>query len=84
MLKTAKLHRFVNPPTLKRKRRASNYSILQFVEGSYQSEEARHPSPPKENYRAIYYEALDCLINSLKEGFIQPSSVAYDMLNRFC
>ena len=84
VLKTAKLHRFVNPPTLKRKRRASNYSILQFVEGSYQSEEARHPSPPKENYRAIYYEALDCLINSLKERFIQPSSVAYDMLNRFC
>ena len=31
MLKTAKLHQFVNPPTLKRKRRAPNYSILQFV-----------------------------------------------------
>ena len=44
VLKTAKLHQFVNPPTLKRKRKAPNYSILQFVEGSYQSEEARHPS----------------------------------------
>ena len=32
VLKTAKLHQFVNPPTLKRKRRAPNYSILQFVE----------------------------------------------------
>ena len=66
VLKTAKLHQFVNPPTLKRKRRAPNYSILQFVEGSYQSEEAHRPSSPKENYRTIYCEALDCLINSLK------------------
>ena len=44
-----------------------NNSILQFIEGSYQSEEAHHPSSSKENYRTIYYEALDCLINSLKE-----------------
>ena len=80
VLMTAKLHQFVNPPTLKRKQRAPNYSILQFVEGSYQSEEAHHPSSPKENYRTIYYEALDCLINSLKERFTQPSFVAYDML----
>ena len=63
VLKTAKLHQFVNPPTLKRNRRAPNYCILQFVEGSCQSEEAHHPSSPKENYRTIYYEALDCLIN---------------------
>ena len=83
VLKTEKLHQFVNPPTLKRKRRAPNYSILQFVEGSYQSEEAHHPSSPKENYRTIYYEALDCLINSLKERFTQPSFVAYDMLESF-
>ena len=83
VLKTAKLHQFVNPPTLKRKRRAPNYSILQFIEGSYQSEEAHHPSSPKENYRTIYYEALDCLINSLKERFTQPSLVAYDMLESF-
>ena len=47
VLKTAKLHQFVNPPTLKRKRRAPNYSILQFIEGLYQSEEAHHPSSPK-------------------------------------
>ena len=66
VLKTAKLHQFVNPPTLKRKRRAPNYSILQFIEGPYQSEEAHHPSPPKENCRTIYYQALHCLINSLK------------------
>ena len=80
MLKTAKLHQFVNPPTLKRKRRAPNYSILQFVEGSYQSEEAHHPSSPKESYCTIYYEVLDCLINSLKERFTKPSFVVYDML----
>ena len=83
VLKTAKLHQFVNPPTLKRKRRAPNYSILQFIEGSYQSEEAHHPSSPTENYRTIYYDALDCLINSLKERFTQPSFVAYDMLESF-
>ena len=83
MLKTANLHQFVNPPTLKRKRRALSYSILQFVEGSYQSEEPHHPSSPKENYRTIYYETLDCLINSLKERFTQPSFVAYDMLESF-
>ena len=29
------------------------------------------------------YEALDCLINSLKERFTQPSFVAYDMLESF-
>ena len=67
VLKTAKLHQFVKPQTLKRKQRAPNYSILQFVEGSCQSEEAHHPSSPKENYRTIYYEALDCLINPLKK-----------------
>ena len=83
VLKTAKLHQFANPTTLKRKRRAPNYSILQFVEGSYQSEEAHHPSSPKENYCTIYYEALDCLINSVKEQFTQPSFVAYDMLESF-
>ena len=65
-LNTAKLYQFVNPPTLKRKRRALNYSILQ-LQGSYQSEEAHHPSSPKENYHTIYYEAFDCLINSLEE-----------------
>ena len=70
----------MNPPTLKRKRRVPSYSILQFVEGSCQSEEAHHPSSPKENYRTIYYEALDCLISSLKERFTQPSFVAYEML----
>ena len=32
VLMTAKLHQFVNPPTLKRKQRAPNYSTLQFVE----------------------------------------------------
>ena len=31
VLKTAKLHQFVNPPTLKRKQRAPSYSTLQFV-----------------------------------------------------
>ena len=78
VLKITKLHQFVNPPILKRKRRAPNYSILQFTEGSYQSEEARHPSSPKENY-----EALDCLINSLKEQFTRPSFGVYDMLESF-
>ena len=33
VLETAKLHQFVNRPTLKRKRRAPSYSVLQFVEG---------------------------------------------------
>ena len=86
VLKTAKLHQFVNPPTLKRKQRAPSYSTLQFVEGLYQSEEAHCPSSPKENYHTIYYEALYCLINSLKERFTQPSVVAYDMLVKihFC
>ena len=86
VLMTAKLHQFVNPPTLKRKQRAPNYSTLQFVEGSYQSEEAHCPSSPKENYHTIYYEALDCLINSLKERFTQSSFVAYDILVKihFC
>ena len=73
----------MNPPTWKRKQRAHDYSILQFVEGSYQSEEAHHPSSPKENYRTIHYEALDCLINLLKERFTQPSFVVYDMLESF-
>ena len=60
----------MNPPVFKRKRRAPNYSILQSVEGSYQSKEAQDPSSPKENYRTIYYEALDCLVNSLKEQML--------------
>ena len=31
------------------------------------------------HYRQIYYEALNCLIKSLNEHFIQPSFVAYKM-----
>ena len=57
VLKTAKLHQFVNSPTLKRKWGAPNHSILKFVEDSYQSEEAHHPSSPKEDYRTIYYDS---------------------------
>ena len=70
----------MNPPTLKRKQRAPNYSILQFVAGSYQSEKVHHPSSSKKNYHTIYYEALDCLIKSLKERFRHPSFVTYGML----
>ena len=42
-----------------------------------QSSEPYHPKTVKEHYRTIYYEALDAIINSIKERFDQESGQVF-------
>lgn len=79
----AKKHSFIAEPTNKRKRKAPNYSIITFLDGSSSSEPAHHPNTAREHYRSIYYESLDTLIASIKERFSQPSFEAYEHMEEF-
>ena len=54
-----------------------------YVKGYNKSDNDYHPDTIMTHYRQLYYEALDCLINSLKERFTQASFVAYEMLESF-
>lgn len=76
----AKQHSFISEPTNKRKRKAHDYSIVTFLDGSSSSEPAYHPCTARDNYRSIYYEALDTLVTSIKERFSQPSFEAYEKM----
>ena len=83
VLHKAKFHHFVNEFVLNRKRKSPDYPILQYVKGYNKSDKDYHPDTPKTHYRQLYYEALDRLINSLKERSTQPSFVAYEMVESF-
>ena len=78
--------KFIEAPSLPRKRKAPNYKTLeQFyaIDGLSPTAEAYHPSNPKEHYRIIYFEVLDAVINVIKEKFDQPSFQAYLKLESF-
>ena len=77
----AERRKFIEAPSLSRKRKAPNYKTLeQFytIDDLSPTAEAYHPSNPKEHYRIIiYFEVLDAVINVIKERFDQPSFQAY-------
>ena len=64
----------ISPPALPRKRKKSNYSILHYVTGNPEATAAAHyPENPYDHYKPIYYEALDSIVNAIKDRLDQPT-----------
>ena len=61
-------------PTLPRKRKKPNYSILQYVT-SYEGPEsnAYYPETPNAYFKPMYFQALDAIINAINDRFEQPA-----------
>ena len=69
-------HNFINEPILPRKRKSPNYKSLNdffIVESQSPKAQPHFPSSSKEHYRAIFFEVLDLVINSIQNRFDQPS-----------
>ena len=80
-LTKAKKISFVEEPVLKRKRKAPNYSILEYIEGYDTSNAtAHHPETPRDHYRGVFYESIDGLVSSVRERFDQPSFLVFEQL----
>ena len=67
----------VDEPHLKRKRKVPKYSILQYLDGQETTSEAHHPATVEDEFRQIYFDALDHITNAIEERFDQPSFKAY-------
>ena len=67
---------------LKRKRKVPKYSILQYFNGQETTSEAHHPATVEDEFRQIYFDALDHITNVIKETFNQPSFKAYANLEK--
>ena len=69
-------HNFICEPILPRKRKSPNYKSLNdffIVEGQSSKAQPYFSSPSKEHYRAIFFEVLDLIVNSIRSRFDQPS-----------
>ena len=68
-------HNFINKPILPRKRKSPNYKSLNenIVEGQSSKYQPYFPWSSKVHYRAIFFEVLDLIINSIQSRFDQPS-----------
>jgi len=76
----------VNAPVLSRKRKRPNYRTIEQhfqVEGYHESSDGHHPATPEDNYRSIYFEAIDILTSSIKSRFDQPSFRVFLKLERY-
>ena len=64
----------IGQPDLPRKRKRPNYSILQYVTG-YEgpASNAYHPETAAEYFKQMYFEALDAIVNAIKDRFEQPA-----------
>ena len=66
----------LNEPVMPRKLHQSIYSILQFERGQEKTSDVAEPYYPttdKEHFKAIHFETIDAVHNTLKERFEQPS-----------
>lgn len=64
----------VSAPTVPRKRKRPNYSILLYVTGNPEATAPHyHPQTPYDHYKPIYFEALDSIVAAIKERFDQPA-----------
>ena len=62
-------HNFINESILPRKRKSPNYKSLNdffIAEGQSSKAQPYFPSSSKERYRAIFFEVLDLIINSIQ------------------
>ena len=79
-VKKAKDFSFVAEPCLNQKRRAPNYSILQYVEGYNSAANSHHPETPRDHYRSVFYESIDVIVSSIRERFDQPCFQVFEQL----
>ena len=56
-------------PTLPRQRKRLNYSILTYIEGHENGKEDYHPNTQVDHFKQIYFDALDNIINAIKDRF---------------
>lgn len=74
VLKKSEKHSEIQQPSLSRKRNRPNYAtILQFVEGNGVGSSDEYPQTINAQYKKIYFEAIDNLVEALKDRFQQPS-----------
>ena len=60
----------IDEPTLSRKRHAPWWLQIGLTDGNFHS-------PPEDNYRQIYYEALDLAVEAINSRFNQPGYKVY-------
>ena len=68
----------LNDAILSRKKKAPNYSILQYLEDQPGKEESYHPEAVQDHYGEVYYEALNTLTASIQQKLKQTSFKAYE------
>ena len=70
----------MNKAALPRKRKRPNYGSLNDyfqVEGYSNSANTYHPTTPEQCFRQQYFEKIDLIISSIKDGFNQPGFTAF-------
>ena len=70
--KSASKIEMIEEPRLPRKRKRPNYSIWTYIEGRENGKEDYHPNSPVDRFKQIYFDALDNIINAIKDRFDQP------------
>jgi len=75
---TSNLINQLDKPTLPRKRKRPNYSILQYVTG-YEGPEsnAHYPETPEDYFKPMYFQALDAIVNAINDRFDQPGLIKF-------
>ena len=73
VVKKSEKHSEIQQPSLPRKRNRPSYSILQFVEGNGVGSSDEYAKTINAQYKKIYFEAIDNLVEALKDRFQQPS-----------
>ena len=76
----AKSHHFIKDPIIPCKRKATKYSILQFIDGHSNETPAHHPDTSRDRYRAIYSKAIDSMVGSINDLFKQSSFQVHEHL----
>ena len=61
-VRKAEKHDFIQEPSLSRKRKEPNYSILQYLDGTTSAVANCTHATPQDYFRRIYFEAIDCII----------------------
>ena len=70
-------HNCIEEPDLGRRKRRSNYTILQYVDGFQSTSDDAASSTPRDHYRKVYFEVVDVFISSLNERFEQETYKVY-------
>ena len=63
----------ISTPGVPRKRKRPNYCSLQYIESNLSTTgEAYYPETAVDHFKPMYMEAIDAIINSIKDRFEQP------------